>query len=78
MNVSSQVAEQAVHWLLEMQQGTLNPRQQAAWQQWLNAHSEHQRAWEQIQSVNQRLRGVPSPGPRGVERAYLPQPASGA
>ena len=61
MNVSSQVAEQAVHWLLEMQQGTLNPRQQAAWQQWLNAHSEHQRAWEQIQSVNQRLRGVPSP-----------------
>ena len=61
MNVSSQVAEQAVHWLLEMQQGTLNPRQQAAWQQWLNAHSEHQRAWEQIQRVNQRLRGVPSP-----------------
>ena len=55
MNVSSQVAEQAVHWLLEMQQGTLNPRQQAAWQQWLNAHSEHQRAWEQIQRV------VPSP-----------------
>ena len=61
MNVSSQVAEQAVHWLLEMQQGALNPRQQAAWQQWLNAHSEHQRAWEQIQRVNQRLRGVPSP-----------------
>ncbi|MBI6976641.1 MULTISPECIES: FecR domain-containing protein [Pseudomonas] len=61
MNVSSQVAEQAVHWLLEMQQGALNPRQQAAWQQWLNAHIEHQRAWEQIQRVNQRLRGVPSP-----------------
>ncbi|MBY8969127.1 FecR domain-containing protein [Pseudomonas sp. P867] len=61
MNVSSQVAEQAVHWLLEMQQGALNPRQQAAWQQWLNAHSEHQRAWEQIQQVNQRLRGMPSP-----------------
>ena len=61
MNVSSQVAEQAVHWLLEMQQGTLNPRRQAAWQQWLDAHSEHQRAWEQIQRVNQRLRGMPSP-----------------
>ena len=61
MNVSSRVAEQAVHWLLEMQQGTLTPRQQAAWQQWLNAHSEHQRAWEQIQQVNQRLRGMPSP-----------------
>jgi transmembrane sensor len=32
MNFSTQVAEQAVHWLMEMQQGALNPRQQAAWQ----------------------------------------------
>ncbi|WP_248752745.1 FecR family protein [Pseudomonas sp. MWU15-20650] len=61
MNFSTQVAEQAVHWLMEMQQGTLNPRQQAAWQQWLDAHSEHQRAWDHIQRVNQRLRGMPSP-----------------
>lgn len=61
MNFSTQVAEQAVHWLMEMQQGALNPRQQAAWQQWLDAHSEHQRAWDHIQRVNQRLRGMPSP-----------------
>ncbi|MBX7275260.1 FecR family protein [Pseudomonas sp. M5A4_2d] len=61
MNFSTQVAEQAVHWLMEMQQGALNPRQQAAWQQWLNAHSEHQRAWDHMQRVNQRLRGMPSP-----------------
>lgn len=61
MSFSTQVAEQAVHWLMEMQQGPLNPRKQAAWQQWLDAHSEHQRAWEQIQRVNQRLRGMPSP-----------------
>ena len=74
MNVSSQVAEQAVHWLLEMQQGALSPRQQAAWQQWLNAHSEHQRAWEQIQRVNQRLRGVPSP----LAHAALNAPTSGS
>lgn len=60
-NFSTQVAEQAVHWLMEMQQAPLNPRKQAAWQQWLDAHSEHQRAWEHIQRVNQRLRGMPSP-----------------
>ncbi|KID12018.1 membrane protein, partial [Rhodobacteraceae bacterium PD-2] len=42
-------------------QGALSPRQQAAWQQWLNAHSEHQRAWDHIQRVNQRLRDMPSP-----------------
>ncbi|XVO88490.1 FecR domain-containing protein [Pseudomonas palleroniana] len=61
MNFSTHVAEQAVHWLMEMQQGGLNPRQHAAWQQWLAAHSEHQRAWEHMQRVNQRLRGMPSP-----------------
>ena len=72
MNISSHVADQAVHWLLEMQQGTLTPRQQAAWQQWLNAHSEHQRAWEHIQRVNQRLRGMPSP----LAHATLTAPTS--
>ncbi|QAX83445.1 hypothetical protein C2E19_06135 [Pseudomonas sp. DTU12.3] len=71
----AQVAEQAVHWLMEMQQGALNPRQQHAWQQWLDAHSEHRRAWEHIQRVNQRLRGVSSPlahaalnGPKSASR----------
>jgi transmembrane sensor len=71
---SSQVAEQAVHWLLEMQQGALTPRQQQAWQQWLDAHSEHQRAWEHIQRVNQRLRGVSSP----LAHAALNGPKSGS
>lgn len=58
---SAQVAKQAVYWLMEMQQGTLSPRQQQAWQHWLDAHSEHRRAWEHMQRVNQRLRGVASP-----------------
>lgn len=58
---SAQVAEQAVYWLLEIQNGPLSPRQQHAWQQWLNAHSEHQRAWDHMQRVNQRLRGLSSP-----------------
>lgn len=71
---SSQVAEQAVHWLMEMQQGALTPRQQQAWQQWLDAHSEHQRAWEHIQRVNQRLRGVSSP----LAHAALNGPTSGS
>ena len=57
-DVSAQVAEQAVHWLLEIQQGPLDTRQQQAWEQWLDAHSEHRRAWEHIQRVNQRLRSV--------------------
>ncbi|WP_085711728.1 MULTISPECIES: DUF4880 domain-containing protein [unclassified Pseudomonas] len=73
MDFSSQVAEQAVHWLLEMQQGPLNPRQQQAWQQWIDAHSEHRRAWEHMQRVNSRLRGLPSP----LAHAALNAPKSG-
>jgi transmembrane sensor len=58
---SPQVAEQAVHWLLETQQGALDPRRQQAWQHWLNAHSEHRRAWEHIQQVNQRMGSIAPP-----------------
>ncbi|MFW9081628.1 DUF4880 domain-containing protein [Pseudomonas sp. P2757] len=74
MDFSAQVAEQAVHWLLEMQQGQLSPRQQLAWQQWLDAHSEHRRAWEHIQRVNSRLRGLNSP----LAHAALNAPKSGS
>ncbi len=74
MDFSAQVAEQAVHWLLEMQQGPLNPRQQQAWQQWIDAHSEHRRAWEHMQRVNSRLRGLSSP----LAHAALSAPKSGS
>lgn len=60
-DITPGVAEQAVSWLVEMQGGALSPRRQQAWEHWLKAHSEHQRAWEHIQRVNQRLRGLSSP-----------------
>lgn len=71
---SAQVAEQAVHWLLEIQNGPLSPRQQHAFQQWLSAHSEHQRAWDHMQRVNQRLRGLSSP----LAHTVLNAPKSGS
>lgn len=67
-----QVAEQAVHWLVEMQEGPLDPRQQHAWQQWLGADVEHRRAWEHIQQVNQRLVSLSAP----VVHATLSAPRS--
>ena len=60
-DIGAAVAEQAVSWLIEMQGGALTPLRQQAWEQWLQAHSEHQRAWEHIQRVNQRLRNLSSP-----------------
>lgn len=71
---SSQVAEQAVHWLIESQAAEFDPAQQQALERWLLADSEHQRAWAHIQQVNQRLRGVDSP----VVHATLQAPASPA
>ncbi|MGA4632430.1 FecR domain-containing protein [Pseudomonas solani] len=58
---STAVAEQAVRWLIEMQDGPLNPAQQLAWQQWHDAHGEHQRAWQHILRASQRMRGLSSP-----------------
>ncbi|QBF28453.1 FecR family protein [Pseudomonas tructae] len=58
---SPQVAEQAVHWLIELQGGALDARQQQAMQQWLQADDSHRRAWEHIERINQRLRGLSSP-----------------
>ena len=60
-DIGAAVAEQAVSWLIEIQGGALTPLRQQAWEQWLQAHSEHHRAWEHIQRVNQRLRNVSSP-----------------
>lgn len=80
---SPQVAEQAVQWLLELQQGPLDPRQQQAWQRWLHADGEHRRAWDHIQKVNQQFSGLPgslvqatvgalhSPGRRRALKALL-------
>ncbi|QHG63331.1 FecR domain-containing protein [Pseudomonas putida] len=71
---SAQVAEQAVHWLIESQGDDFDHSQQQALQRWLLSNDEHQRAWAHIQQVNQRLRGVASP----VVHATLQAPHSPA
>lgn len=72
--ISPQVAEQAVHWLIESQGADFDPAQQQALEHWLQADGEHQRAWAHIQQVNQRLRGATSP----VVHATLQAPPSPA
>lgn len=69
---SPQVAEQAVHWLIEIQGGSLDHRQQRAMERWLQASEEHRQAWAHIQRVNQRLGGIASP----LAHATLQAPAS--
>jgi transmembrane sensor len=71
---SSTVAEQAVDWLVELQESGPDTQRQQAWQRWLEADAEHRRAWEHIQQVNLRLRGVPGP----LAHATLKTPPSAA
>ncbi|MFJ4373586.1 FecR domain-containing protein [Pseudomonas japonica] len=66
------MAEQAVHWLIELQGGGLDARQQLAMERWLQASEEHRQAWAHIQRVNQRLSGLSSP----LAHATLRAPAS--
>ncbi|MBK4990794.1 FecR domain-containing protein [Pseudomonas sp. S36] len=71
---SRQVAEQAVHWLVESQGDAFDLSQQRALECWLLADVEHQRAWAHIQRVNQRMRSVAAP----VLHATLQAPPSPA
>jgi transmembrane sensor len=71
--ISPGVAEQAVQWLVELQSGA-NEQQYRAWEQWRAADPEHERAWQRIETINQRLHGMPS----GVaHQAILKAPARG-
>lgn len=58
--ISPAVAEQAVQWLIEWQDGGFSQQRRQAWQHWRAAASEHERAWQRIESINQRLRLVPA------------------
>lgn len=56
--IPRQVARQAIHWLIELQDNP-DPVRQRQWQEWLTAHVDHQRAWQQIEQVNAGLQRLP-------------------
>lgn len=69
--VSERVAEEAVRWLVELQDGA-DEQLRRDWQRWRAADPEHERAWQRIESVNRRLRGLPPAAARAaVEGAPL-------
>ncbi|BAN50439.1 FecR domain-containing protein [Metapseudomonas resinovorans] len=56
--IAPAAAEQAVEWLVEQQSGDFSEPRRQAWQEWRAADSEHERAWQRIESVNRGLRGL--------------------
>ena len=50
------IAMQAAEWLATLMSGATTPAETTAWQQWRQAHPDHERAWQHIESVSGGLR----------------------
>lgn len=70
-DVPPEVAQRAVEWLVELQSGEASAPTRAAWQQWRDAHPDHERAWRHIESLNARWRGLASPLASATAHAAL-------
>lgn len=73
LDVSPQIARRAVEWLVALQSGDVS---REALQAWLTQHPDHVRAWQRIESVNNKLRGVASPLTTALAHATLTAPRS--
>ena len=67
------VAMQAAEWLTTLMSGESTPAEKTAWQQWRQAHPDHERAWKHIESVSGGLRELDGPASR---QALLQSPHS--
>ncbi|QEI04563.1 DUF4880 domain-containing protein [Pigmentiphaga aceris] len=59
--IDASVIRQAAEWLVTLQSDEVTPRMRHAWQQWREAHADHEAAWQRVQSLAGKLRSVPEP-----------------
>lgn len=52
-----EVVDSAVDWLVQRWSGSFGEAQQAQWLAWRAAHPLHERAWQQVEATDARLRG---------------------
>ncbi|MCA1858617.1 FecR domain-containing protein [Janthinobacterium sp. HSC-3S05] len=50
------IAMQAAEWLATLMSGETTPAEKAAWHEWRQAHPDHERAWQHIESASGGLR----------------------
>lgn len=74
--VPPDVAQRAVEWLVELQSEEADHAMRAAWQHWLAAHPDHERAWRHIEAVDGRWRGLASPLASATAQAALTAPGT--
>src|SRR5450830_1055432 len=56
--ISEAVEEQAAEWLTLLMSDEAGEQERAAWQRWRALDPEHERAWQHIEAVTQRLHGL--------------------
>lgn len=57
--IRPEVARQAAHWLMRLHEGAADNGQQQACSRWRAADPEHERAWQRVQRVQERLGLLP-------------------
>ncbi len=70
-DISPQIAQCAVEWLVELQAADHDEATHEAFQRWLAAHPDHKLAWQHIETVNTRFNGLTSPLGSAVAKAVL-------
>jgi transmembrane sensor len=51
--------EMAVHWYVQLNDGSVDDSQRLAWQRWVAESPDHARAWARVEKLQRQLRGVP-------------------
>ncbi|MFZ3282769.1 FecR domain-containing protein [Pseudomonas sp.] len=69
--ISSDVAEQAMHWHLELQETDVSEATLSAWMRWRQAHPAHEHAWQRAQVFARRMHDIRSPDQRPLAHATL-------
>ena len=69
--LSIEVAEQAMHWQLELQVPDVSEQTRAEWQRWREQDPAHEQAWQHTQRFFQRLQDVRTPTHQALARATL-------
>ncbi len=54
--IDETVAFQAAQWLTLLQSGNFTVQDRKQWEQWRSAHPDHERAWQHIETVTQRIK----------------------
>jgi transmembrane sensor len=69
--IPGDVAEQAMHWHLELQERDVSEDTLAAWMNWRQAHPVHEHAWQRAEAFSQRMSDIRSPNQRPLAHAAL-------